>query len=68
MPDKADSSRMDSENGEAKGTRREFLKKSARAAYVAPLVATFSVADIYDEESGYALAQGMTQPAHHHAH
>ncbi len=59
--EKAGPPRMDNE----KGTRREFLKKSARAAYVAPLVATFSVAEIYDEESGYARAQGPTPPPHH---
>jgi len=65
MPEKTGSSRTGSENGEERGTRRDFLKKSARAVYVAPLVATFSVADVYDEESGYALAQAHTVPPHH---
>ncbi len=65
MPDKAGSSPIDP-NSDEKGTRREFLKKSARAAYVAPLVATFRVAEVYDAESGNARARGVTPPPVHH--
>jgi hypothetical protein len=54
-----------SRDGEER-SRREFLSKSARVLYVAPLVASYDIAEFYNEEEGYAQAPGHTPPSHHH--
>ncbi len=58
------------EDGKApRRTRREFLKRAA-GGYALPAVLTPSITEVYDEETGYALAQASTPPwwEHHHHH
>lgn len=66
MPERTGSGRPHEGEGGGKGSRRDFLRKGARAMYVAPLVVTYSIAELYDEESGYARAQGPSPPPMHH--
>ncbi len=47
-------------------SRRDFLSRSARVLYVAPLVASYDIAEFYNEEEGYAQGHGHTPPSHHH--
>lgn len=51
-----------------RGSRREFLHKSARVFYVAPLVVSYDISEVYDEKEGYAQPPGHTLPPHHHGH
>ncbi len=43
-------------------SRRGFLRKTGRAFYAVPLVVTYRITEVYDEESGYARAQTLTPP------
>jgi len=47
-------------------SRRDFLSKSTRVLYVAPLVASYDIAEFYNEEEGYAMGYGHTPPSQHH--
>ena len=47
-------------------SRRDFLSKSTRVLYVAPLVASYDIAEFYNEEEGYAELQSRTPPSQHH--
>jgi len=46
-------------------SRRDFLAKSAHMLYVAPLVVSYDISEVYDEKEGYALARRQTPPPHH---
>ena len=55
-----------SSNGRER-SRRDFLSKSTRVLYVAPLVASYDIAEFYNpEEEGYAQAPRPTPYPHHH--
>ena len=60
MPENKDSA----SDGKA-SSRREFISKSARILYIAPLVVSYNIAEIHDEKKGYALPQGPTPYPHH---
>ena len=47
-------------------SRRDFLSKSTRVLYIAPLVASYDIAEFYDEEEGYAQGPRQTPSPHHH--
>ncbi|MFO7768086.1 MAG: hypothetical protein R6W82_03895 [bacterium] len=50
-------------------SRRDFLRRLAGTGYTVPAVLTLSIADFYDEETGYSLAQAATPPGwEHHPH
>ena len=56
-----------SSSGDGKeSSRRDFLSKGTRVLYVAPLVASYDIAEFYSEEEGYAQVPGHTPPSHHH--
>lgn len=59
----------DNKNSNSNGkkrSRRDFLSKSTRVLYVAPLVASYDIAEFYNEEEGYAMGYGHTPPSQHH--
>ena len=65
MMDKDHSSQVPDAAAEG-SSRRDFLRKGARVLYIAPLVVSYDISEVYDAESGYALAGGTTPVPMHH--